>query len=378
MSHIGIPMIRSSPRHLYLLDILRGLASLSVIVWHYQNFFLSAPGELSRDFVTSRQPLYVVLWPLYNYGYRAVQLFFVLSGFVFYLIYCQKIKTHSVSCYEFALLRFSRLYPLYFVTLIYVAIIQSMAHSTLGSFIVYPFNDLRHFLLNLFFASDWGLQCGDSFNAPAWSVSVEILLYAVFFIVAVIAGKNVLVPGILMPAGYWMATHGMSDIGWGLYCFFAGGIAFFVYDRCSREPIARRRTLLIQAGTLVLGVIGIYGCSRVRFSSGTVKTLLLCGVCFPSAVLSLATFQNYKHEAGKSIKLIGDITYASYLMHFPVQLSMIWITRYRGIALDYYSATWLIMFLGIVILISVPTYYFFELPAQLFFRRHFKLVASAT
>ena len=369
-------MVRSFPRHLYLLDILRGLASLSVVVWHYQQFFMLAPGELPIEFDRSKQPLYVALWPLYTYGYRGVQLFFVLSGFVFYLVYCEQVNTRSVSCFEFFLLRFSRLYPLYFLTLIYVAVLQLIAQTTLASFIVYPFNDLRHFLLNLFFASDWGLQYGYSFNAPTWSVSVEIILYAVFFIVALTAGKNVVVPVILMAVGYWIGTNGMSDIGWGLYCFFAGGIGFPIFDYINRRPITLPWTLLIPLTALILSSIGIWGCFYSRLSSQSEHYFYVGGV--PSVILLIASIQNYKRDAGKSIRVIGDITYATYLLHFPVQLSIVWVTRYFAVSPKYNNLLWLILFRGIVIVISVPTYYHFELPAQSFFRRHLRLAASAT
>ncbi len=119
------------PKHLYLLDILRGLASLAIVVWHYQHFFYVAPGKISEEFVRSSQPLYFIFWPLYDNGHFSVQLFFVLSGFVFYFIYYDKVRSRSVSGYDFLILRFSRLYPLYFVTLIYVAVVQLKAHSTL-------------------------------------------------------------------------------------------------------------------------------------------------------------------------------------------------------------------------------------------------------
>ena len=102
----------------------------------------------------------------------------------------------------------------------------------------------------------------------------------------------------------------------------------------------------------------------------------MLGGCFPSLVLLLATLQNLSHSAGRSIKIIGDISYATYLLHFPVQLSAIWITRYYGITLDDTDTIWFVLFLGIVILVSVPTCYFFELPAQLFLRRHLKPLDS--
>ena len=361
----------SAPKHLYLLDILRGLASLAVVVWHYQHFFYVAPGKISEEFTRSSQPFYFILSPLYNNGSDAVQLFFVLSGFVFYFIYSDNIKNQSVSAYDFVVFRFSRLYPLYFVTLIFVAIIQLNAHSTLGSFIVYPMNDLRHFLLSLFFASNWGLEFGYSFNAPTWSVSVEILLYAVFFAVALVGGKRVVVPIAMMFAGIWVAAQGRGDIGWGLYCFFSGGIAFLVYERwCSQTT--RWQPILIAAGLFLISAIAVYGFCYTRFSSVILAKVILFGGCFPAFVLLLATIQNLNHEAGRSIKIIGDITYATYLLHFPVQLSVIWLTKYYGISLDYTDPIWFVLFIGIVILVSVPTYYFFEIPVQYFLRRHLK------
>ena len=63
----------------YLLDILRGLASLTVVVWHYQHFFFIAPETLPLDFDRSQQPFYWILFPFYEQGLRAVQLFFALS-----------------------------------------------------------------------------------------------------------------------------------------------------------------------------------------------------------------------------------------------------------------------------------------------------------
>ena len=95
-------------------------------------------------------------------------------------------------------------------------------------------------MLNLFFASEWGQQYGYSFNAPVWSVSIEILLYVIFFISTFAFGKSVVVCVIMMTAGYWMAVHGLGHFGWGLFCFFAGGIAFLIYEHWRYKPGVRR------------------------------------------------------------------------------------------------------------------------------------------
>lgn len=373
MADIAIPGsgVRAAPRavpeHLYMLDVLRGLASLAVVLWHYRHFYFTQY-DVIRGFNASSLPLYFLFWPFYEYGFHAVQLFFVLSGFVFYYIYSERIQNRVVSFYDFCVLRFSRLYPLHFVTLVFVATVQLGAYRTLGSFIIYRENDLRHFLLNLFFLSYWGLQRGYSFNGPTWSVSVEILLYLTFFASMLLSKRNLPIIAVSILIGLLMSYSlhsSFRDIGWGLYCFFSGGIAFLVSEQLKR-----------QSALFSFSIVSVlFFCSAIlsyiftNFGLRFLSMVSLNGVCFPSLVLCLLLFQYYYHGAGRSFKLIGDITYSTYLLHFPIQLTIVWITTYCGIAVNYNSDITVLGFLGVVIGISIPTYYYFEAPAQLFLRQ---------
>jgi peptidoglycan/LPS O-acetylase OafA/YrhL len=80
------------PKHLHTLDILRGLASLAVVLYHYQHFYYVAPGALAPGFVWSALPLYSLFWPFYQWGFLAVKVFFVLSGFVFILYIAMQLR----------------------------------------------------------------------------------------------------------------------------------------------------------------------------------------------------------------------------------------------------------------------------------------------
>ena len=51
---------------------------------------------------------------------------------------------------------------------------------------------------------------------------------------------------------------------------------------------------------------------------------------------------------------------------FHLQLVIIYVVAYYGIAIDYGHTSTVVMFLVIVIVISIPTFYFFERPAQAF------------
>src|SRR5690606_32505071 len=113
------------------LDAIRGVAALAVVVWHWQHFMLlegskfswpPASGEPTR----TGEPFYFLLKPLYEAGFIAVDLFFVISGFVFFLLYDTSIARRQTTASRFFIYRFSRLYPLYSITLIMAALLEAL------------------------------------------------------------------------------------------------------------------------------------------------------------------------------------------------------------------------------------------------------------
>jgi peptidoglycan/LPS O-acetylase OafA/YrhL len=225
------------PKRLYALDVSRGFAALSVVLWHWKHFAYKG-NSLPQDFERASQPLYGILKLFYENGIRGVQYFFLLSGFIFFWLYGESIKMKPTHFKGFWVQRFSRLYPLHFVTLLIVALLQFLYASREGAFFVYPFNDWCHFLLNLGFASKWGLESGESFNGPVWSVSVEIILYLIFFLMA-----SFRLGGLL----FCLATTGISfvlvnlqlaqdAIFGGATLFFLGGAVFHLTFIMSTKP----------------------------------------------------------------------------------------------------------------------------------------------
>ncbi|MGE8048834.1 acyltransferase family protein [Pseudomonas monteilii] len=153
--------------------------------WHWQHFFYV--GDSPSGFDPARQPFYTALAPLYQHGGLAVQLFFSISGFVFFWLFAHGVATGRVTVRSFAVDRFSRLYPLHLLTFAAVGALQFVYSSSHTGFFVYPFNDAYHALLNLLLVPAWGFERGWSFNAPIWSVSVEVLLYTLFFVICLAA-----------------------------------------------------------------------------------------------------------------------------------------------------------------------------------------------
>ncbi|HEY0433678.1 MAG TPA: acyltransferase [Chitinophagaceae bacterium] len=184
--------MENTARRLYLLDILRGLASISVVVWHYQHFYFTGASGLSSDFSRSSQPFYDYFSLLYNEGSRAVYLFFTLSGFIFFYHYSDAVHARMVGAKEFALLRVSRLWPLHIATLTFVCALQVASFHLDGEFIVYSCNNWKRFLINALLISDWlpsAFRC-TPFNGPVWTLSDEIFLYIVFFVFALVVPRR--------------------------------------------------------------------------------------------------------------------------------------------------------------------------------------------
>ncbi len=366
----------SWPVRLYTLDVSRGLAALSVVLWHWEHFTYDGPVK-PADYSPVTQPLYHWLKPFYERGHSGVQYFFLLSGFVFFWLYRDSIQKRATSAYEFAVQRFSRLYPLHLVTLVLVALLQGLYVSREQTFFVYPNNDPFHFLLHLGFASNWGLEKGLSFNGPVWSVSVEILLYLLFFLVALLGRGGAafcVATSMLASALYVVTDHGVFT---GAAMFFLGG---FVYHATVWITARHPRLAPVVGGIAVAMWMGVlvhfYGfdLSHLVSSAKVPERILAIGfqyyLLFPLTICALALLGIHRDGFMKSIAWIGDITYSSYLVHFPLQLILGLAVSYGVLGREFYkSPVSLIAFFAFLVPASFWVYRKFELPMQNWIRR---------
>ncbi len=369
---------------LYLLDALRGLAALSVVFWHWQHFFLSGPVPETVD--RMKLPLYDWFFLFYEHGWLAIDLFFCLSGFVFYWQYSRSVAEGSITSGTFAILRLSRLYPLHVVTLVLVAIGQSVLMHVQGTFFVYEYNDLTHFLLNLLFASSWGIEQGYSFNGPVWSISIEVLLYALFFVCCrLLPVRLILLAGISL-LGFLIQAIYHVPIGRGVGSFFLGGCVFLIYrhsilswPRQVSNGTVLAACLLVGAWLLVVvAAAGWFDVNKALMHAphgmrGAIRMLLSnlpTLVLFPLTILSLAFIEYRVGPVGKSVSFLGDISYSSYLLHFPLQLLIVVLTAQFNIDHALYYSGWAMAgFFVVLLTLSLASHRYFELPMQRFLRK---------
>lgn len=353
----------------YSLDVLRGFAALSVVFWHWQHFFFS--GTKPGSFDVARLPFSEWAFILYTKGWLAVDLFFSLSGFVFYWLYSNRVFEGAVSPSKFALLRLSRLYPLHFVTLVIVAVSQLWLIKASGSYFVYPNNDCYHLMLNLIFASSWGFERGYSFNGPIWSVSVEMLLYALFFACSLLFPIRIIVLALISSIGFYISQKYYQPIGRGICSFFLGGCVFLTYQAIVRSHHVASITkwlaiLMISAWVTTIVV------TQQKVEDITIRSVPLLWhfdayfqwvvhkilnvwpvlVLFPLTILSLALIETHRGTLGRRVSFIGDISYSSYLLHFPLQLLFSAVVSQFTLNNSVYYSPWLMILFFTVLIIT--------------------------
>lgn len=377
------------PSHFHSLDALRGLAALAVVLWHWQHFFAYDGAYFAR----SLQPLYSLFSPFYDEGWRAVDLFFCLSGFIFYWLYAEKVRDRKTTAAEFFVLRFSRLYPLHLLTLLLVLGLQQVMVAQSGAYFVYRHNDAFHFLLQVLFVSNWGWESGYSFNGPIWSVSIEMLLYVVFFIACTLNLRRWSHILLFVFAGYLLIEFGYIEIGRGLFSFFTGVAAFRIFSVVANRRPSRISLLLLAGITAFLWVLvpfnhvtrALHGFYREHMwteflmigGQDAIGTILLTLTrysyelfLFPLTIVTLALWEAERGSLGRRLSFLGQMSYSAYLLHFPLQIVFFGVVLALGVPVTFFYSIWsLVLFMAVLVPLSLGCYHFFERPCQSSIRR---------
>ena len=120
---------------------------------------------------------------------------------------------------------------------------------------------------------------------------------------------------------------------------------------------------MLMLAAVVVASAGLYGC----VASGS--PLPIYFVTYPAAIFALGLLQLARPTLGISFKVIGDITYSTYLIHFPLQLLALLTIKSCGLTVDFSQPLPFVAFLVAVIGLAIPTFYLFEVPAQSWVRR---------
>ena len=298
----------SSP-NIRSLTSLRGFAAWWVVLFHFRGILLSWSGPETSH--------------VFGCGYVAVDLFFVLSGFVIALNYGALFQNRGLAeAPYFLTVRLARIYPLHLFILC-VMVITPLGLLLTGHAKLPARYDPGYFFLSLGLVQNWGFTNQIAWNDPAWSISTEWLAYILFpLFVWLFAAMNpsrgkliAVIAALLLVLG-----AGARSVG-GL----GGDIAHFGVPRCLFEFLIgmslyylttctpRRQWISFLAFIVGIIAIGV-------FVSGIQPDYMVVPVGFLLIVYALSdqTMIISRVMSWRHFEMIGIISYSTYMVHILV------------------------------------------------------------
>lgn len=347
----------------YLIDASRGIAAICVMALHYKGFMIDASWGTYPSAGGYKAPLEDLLWPAYRHGELAVPFFWMISGFIFCFVY----RGSKISFRNFAVKRFARLYPLHLATLLIVLAFQAVLYLQISETPFFPNNDPYHFVLNLFFISAWGFETGLSFNGPIWSVSVELIVYALFWLYVRTLPVGILTAVLLAAISF--ALTKAPFLGLPAYCAVLFFLGVFTYLTLTKLGV--RRALYVGAGGIALFAAVALGPGTDGIPKTLVLFLAFAPVLMILGALDMRNPREHKTWLLRQLAVLGDISYAVYLLHFPIILILVNLIVLAGVDRAFLSDSLLffVLFVSLVIFVSYQSTRYFEQPMRRYLQR---------
>lgn len=293
------PGARAIPAHsrFYAMDGLRGIAAMAVVLLHSFKDRGGVPN-----------------------GQLAVDLFFILSGFVIAFSYDDKLA-RGMTAGEFLTRRFIRLYPMLLIGAA-GGIVIALIHNRISPASAYPIGSLAiagglSLLVLPYFGTGVPDDKAFPFNPPIWSLSFEIFAnigYALFRrwlnipVLVVLTVGGVIAIGLLGP----LDGGSRANFSWGVprvISGFFGGVLLYKLWRDHKLP-------RIGANVLVLGVL----ITAIFIAPIAIGGWVYAPVFAMLWLTVMAAANSAPSRFDKISSFMGEASYPIYLSH--------WLTLY--------------------------------------------------
>ncbi|MCY0389811.1 acyltransferase [Robbsia sp. Bb-Pol-6] len=340
------------------LDGLRGIAALLVVILHTGKFWGWQPAH----------------------GYLAVDLFFLLSGFVIAYAYEGKLSAGLINKRQFVSIRLVRLYPIFFLSLIFSAAIAA------GRAILAHYADLLtipqisvSFILNVFFIPSpiKNNEILFPLNGLYWSLFYELLVNIIYAIVRPVLSTKLLL-AIIMGAAFIVfgvaTVHGDMNIGFNndfasvvaafgrsIFGIFLG-VLMFRKKSFFLDYINNVLHVTIKPAFAFLGIVAIM--IMPDFSSLNALSDVLA-VIFFFPLLVLHCIEGTTKRWGRAMLILGAASYPAYVLQAPFAA-----LAYFGIGkgvVEKHAPFYGMVFLFFLIIASVALEKKFDIPLRQWF-----------
>ncbi len=294
------------------LDLFRFIAAMSVVIFHYVAWFVvdNPADSKSLNF----------LYHAAKYGYLGVPLFFMISG---YVILASAFNRNN---FEFAVARFARLYPIYWVCLSITAIVVFWVGDYAKNI------ELFDYIINLTMLQSF-VGVGN-IDGVYWTLAKELQFYFCIFVLisfGIIKNTKLWVSVWLIATITFTAIKQPFFMGWFISpeysSFFIAGVCSFLIAK--KIDTAFFKTILVLS--FPLSAISTFNTSPgflVEPSNNELYFAILIVAIFYVLFWLLAEGKlQISSKKGETLMWLGALTYPLYLLH----------NRLGKVMLDYIS-----------------------------------------
>ncbi|MGO9171819.1 MAG: acyltransferase family protein [Rhodomicrobium sp.] len=299
------------------LDSWRGICALIVALYHFEPLGRLYSGHLRSISIIGN-------------GWLFVDFFFVLSGFVIYYTYSEKL-TDRASILNFVIRRFGRVWPLHAAILVMlIAIELAKLYSARHGAVIesQPFTEVYavpSILTNIALVQALGLDSILTWNIPSWSISVEFYTYLIFACsLYCLRWRHAAIPLIfaiasaiaLFSFSSMEATHGFSLFRC-LFGFYIGASVSIMFPRIDAHlPRSNLRATTLEICAILAAITVVMAAKTdVAFAAPIVFGFVVIVFARERGIISgLVTTTPFT--------FLGERSYSIYMLHFVVLLTM--------------------------------------------------------
>nr|WP_314081704.1 acyltransferase [uncultured Leptotrichia sp.] len=366
------PINKNNLNFFNLLKIISACIIAFFLHWDYH--FIQFLGiDIKSSILSSRTFQFLFRGPI---GYMSVELFFIISGFLFAYIYIPRIREKEYTFDKFIFKRVIRIMPLVILTssvcYIQIFIMRINNIKCWSTFCINNINTIS-LIFDFIFSGIHVINNNLSLNGPIWYINVllvcYILAYGISYIYVQFPNKILfmfpIILGIIIFETGWQFPFLTTSVARGYVAFFEGIILYFLINRVEKFGYQVKKMLIY------ISLFAFFVSFRYIFLHFENYSTLISNIniffdfiIYPPLLYILYNFKWLNNFCNtRFIKYLGRISYGIYLWNFPILGGIYLLIRLfklnNEVIVKYWFLIWIIMII-LHFILSILSYKFIE------------------